>query len=105
MEENQLKLTDVDKANLLETAKWGKFLGIVGFVMSGLIILMALVFIGGMGRSMEVYPGLGSGIGFFYILASLLYIFPSLYVYRFSAHIKAGIQSGDQEMYSSALIT
>lgn len=100
MEEKELSLTVNDKNNLLETAKWGKFLGIVGFVMSGLIILLGVVMFGG--AFDEVYPGFGSGIGVFYILISLLYIFPSLYLFRFSTQMKEGIASGDQDRCSEA---
>lgn len=100
MEENEIVLTKIDKNNFLETARWGKFLGIVGFVMSGLVILGGLTMFGGAFN--EVYPGLGGGIGFIYILASLLYIFPSLYTYRFSTKIKMGLQQNDQELCSEA---
>ena len=32
MEENEIVLTRINKSNLPETARWGKFPGIVGFV-------------------------------------------------------------------------
>ncbi|WP_424963525.1 DUF5362 family protein [Ekhidna sp.] len=103
MEDKNLTLTIDDKNNFLETAKWGKFLGIVGFILSGLIIIVSLIFIGGVGLNPgELYPGIGSGIGFFYLIFSLIYIFPSLYVYRFAVHIQEGIRSDDQEKCSSA---
>ncbi len=98
MEESDLKLSKADRSNLLETAKWGKFLGIVGFVMSGFIVLGGITMFGGAFNT--VYPGLGSGIGFIYILASLLYIFPSLYTYKFSTKIKFGLQKDDPEACS-----
>ena len=100
MEENQLKLTDTDQANLLETAKWGKFLGIVGFIMSGFIVLAGLAMFGGAFGG--VYPGLGGGVGIVYVLMSLLYIFPSLYLFRFSTQVKQGILSNDQDQCSEA---
>ncbi|MEO1254900.1 MAG: DUF5362 family protein, partial [Bacteroidota bacterium] len=49
-----------------------------------------------------LYGGLGSVMGFFYILIALLYIFPSLYVYRFSSKIQEGIRSSDQSKCSYA---
>lgn len=100
MEENELRLTDHDKANFLETARWGKFLSIVRFVMSGFIVLAGLAMFGGAFGG--VYPGLGGGVGIIYVLMSLLYIFPSLYLYRFSTQIKDGIQGNDQGRSSEA---
>ncbi len=100
MEENELVLTKADRSNFLETAKWGKFLGIVGFVMSGFIVLAGLTMFGGAFGG--VYPGLGGGVGFIYILMSLLYIFPSLYLYRFSTKMKLGLQQNDAESCSDA---
>ncbi|WP_370089434.1 DUF5362 family protein [Ekhidna sp.] len=100
MEENQLKLTSADQANFLETARWGKFLSIVGFVMSGFIVLAGLAMFGGAFGG--VYPGLGGSVGIVYILFSLLYIFPSLYLFRFSTQVRNGIKANDQSECSEA---
>lgn len=100
MEEKEIILTGPDKTNLLETARWGKFLAIVGFVMSGFVVLAGLVMFGG--AFDEVYPGFGGGIGVFYILFSLLYIFPSLFLFRFSTQMKDGIRNEDQASCSEA---
>lgn len=100
MEENELILTKADRNNFLETAKWGKFLGIIGFIMSGFVVLAGLSMFGG--AFDEVYPGIGGGIAIIYLLASLLYIFPSLYTYRFSTKLKEGLQQNDQELCSDA---
>ncbi|WP_425390583.1 hypothetical protein [Ekhidna sp.] len=105
MEENNLVITGADKSNLLETARWGKFLGIVGFIMSGLVLLIAIFMIVGL-SSMDgsFNPGWESGIGFLYFPVALLYIFPSLYLYRFSVRLNQGIKSMDQESCSSAYL-
>lgn len=100
MEESELKLTGPDKKNFLETAKWGKFLSIVGFIMSGIIVLGGLTFAGG--AFGDLYPGIGGGVGIFYVLIALLYIFPSLYLYRFSSQITSGIKDDDQQLCSEA---
>ncbi|WP_420577528.1 DUF5362 family protein [Ekhidna sp.] len=103
MEETNLVLTESDKTNLLEAVKWGKFLAIIGLIMSGMVVLFGLIMIGGAGGAFdEVYPGIGGGVGFIYILFSLLYIFPSLYLLRFSTQLKRGINSSDQESCSDA---
>ena len=104
MEENELVLTKADKNNLVQTAKWGKFLSIVGFVMTGLILLGGLSFIGGglAGEELGIYAGLGGAMGFFYILIAVVYVFPSYYLYRFSTQITDGLKSGNQDRCSEA---
>lgn len=86
---------------LLETAKWAKFLAIVGFVFIGLIILGALIAIVS-GASMSRFSGL-SGIsggpfvmGFTYLLMALLYYFPTRYLYNFAVKMKLAIQNSQQ---------
>ncbi len=104
MEENELVLTKADKNNLIQTAKWGKFLSIVGFVMTGLILIGGLTFIvGGVaGEDLGIYAGMGGVMGFFYILIALVYIFPSYYLNRFSMQIKNGIQSNNETQCTEA---
>ena len=58
--------------------------------MSGFIVLAGLAMFGGAWG--DVYPGVGGGVGIIYVLMSLLYIFPSLYLYRFSSQIKEGFK-------------
>ncbi|MEO9871918.1 DUF5362 family protein [Ekhidna sp.] len=99
MEENELKLTGKDKDNFLETAKWGKFLAIVGFILSGLMIVAGLSMMTGSFADIPVQFG---AFGFIYILLSLLYVFPSLYLFRFSTQIKQGINEKNQELCSEA---
>ena len=103
--DNELKLNKEDQNNLIQTAKWAKFLGIVGFVMSGLIVLFGLSIMGGFLLGNEfgnIYGGMGSAMGFFYILFSLIYIFPSYYVFRFGTQISSGLRSGNQAQCSEA---
>jgi hypothetical protein len=60
-------LSNEDRENLGLTAYWTKFIGIVGFVMSGLILLLALFMIMGM-TAMSSMQGLGASSGIFVIL-------------------------------------
>lgn len=100
---NQLTISP-DIVNFLrETAKWAKFLSIVGFVMMGLFVIMGVFFsamIGGMGGAAA---GLGGGfLGLVYVAMAALYFFPILYLYRFSTQIKTAIDNNDQGFLSSA---
>ena len=95
--ESDLILTSTDKNNLLETSRWGKFLGVVGFIMSGLLALVSITFMGGTFiNPNDIYPGLGASIFIIYLVIAVIYVFPSLYVFRYSIKIKEGINSSDQ---------
>jgi len=97
---------------LKETAKWGKFIAIVGFVMMALLVIFALFAGTVMATAMSQLQGMedagaagavGSGmITFIYILMAMLYFFPLLYLYRFSTKIQAALQSDDQYYLSEA---
>ncbi len=101
MEENQLILTKADQNNFLDTAKWGKFLAIMGFIASGFMILagLAVMGTGSLYNEMPFAPG---AFGLFYILFSLVYIFPSIYLLRFSNQVQNGIREQNQQQCSEA---
>lgn len=96
---SELIVTSEMRGFLKETAKWGKFLAITGFVMMGLGILGMLIgggailaeSAGGMGLG-----GFGGGIMLMYLLIFVLYIFPLLYLYRFSVNTQKALMSDDQ---------
>lgn len=89
---------------LKETAKWGKFLAIVGFVMVGLFVILGIFmgfFMGTMMSGMEeagVFGGaMGGALGLVYVVLGLFYLFPCLYLYRFSTKMKTAIAQDDQQ--------
>jgi hypothetical protein len=94
-EQTPLELPNESQFYLWETRKWGNFLGILGFIFVGLMVL------GGIGMGMfssalREYGNLGfPGFGFtlLYLLMALLYFFPILYIYRFSSHMKIALQT------------
>ncbi len=101
-----LNVDSQSKAYLQETAKWGTFLSIIGFIGCALIILAGIFMAVGASqfdRSFNEYggrsrglQGLGTVMAFAYILFAVLYFFPCLYLMRFSSHIKAAVASDDQ---------
>jgi hypothetical protein len=102
-----LQVDNVCQSYLMETAKWGKFLAIIGFIGCGLLVLIAL-FAGTAISSLSSTMG-GPGAGFgglitvFYILFALLYFFPLYYLYNFSVKMQAAIRSNDQSALQAAL--
>jgi len=115
MEENQsqlfsLTIDPVIKSHLSETARWGKFLSILGFIMCVLIVVLG-VFFGTffstiMNRTEEPYNSpinsgsLGAMMAVIYIIIAVVYFFPCLFLYRFSTKMKAALNSNDQAYLS-----
>ncbi|AEV98356.1 hypothetical protein A4D02_22610 [Niastella koreensis] len=92
-----------------ETARWAKFLSIVGFVMCGLLVIFA-VFAGSIisilskvGSSYEsstyssaVMGVYSYGIAAGYIILALLFFFPCLYLFNFSSKMQTALRNNDQ---------
>lgn len=90
------------KSYLAETARWGKFLAIVGFVGIGLLVLMGLFFGTFMSSMMGMGMG-GAGMGLspfiftvYFLLIALIYLFPVLYLYRFSTKMQIALRSDNE---------
>lgn len=98
-----LKNSEIE-AYLLTTAKWGKFLAIVGYVGLVLMILASVTLLGQDSGGTAI-PGttIGSGlIGIVYILFVIAYYFPVTFLYRFSVKIQSAIQQNDETNYTLA---
>ncbi len=94
----EMRLNDRMKVYLLETARWAKFLAIVGFVGMGLLVIVGLAFMVGFSAFNSLSESkvpIGS-FGIIYILMAVLYIFPLMYLYRFAEQIRQGIAVNDE---------
>lgn len=91
---------------LNETARWGKFLSIVGFVMCGIIVLLAFFagsILGAIGGQFGMMGAMGgAGLTVMYLLIALLYFFPCLYLYNFSTKMKAALTTNDQLLLNTS---
>jgi hypothetical protein len=100
--------------NLTETAKWGKFLAIIGFIGCGFLVIFSF-FAGSFlanSSALSTYQGtevrtLTNGLGAFltviYIGIAVIYFFPCLYLFRFSARMKAALLTNDQTKLNQSL--
>lgn len=95
---------------LSEAAKWGKFLAIMGFIFCGLMAIFAL-FAGtllasmmpGMGSSEGATAALGGGfVTVIYLILALIYFFPCLYLFNFSAKMQVALRSNQQDMLNTS---
>src|ERR1700743_775698 len=105
-----LSLTFEGQTYLREAGKWAGFLGIVGFILCGLFLILAL-FIGTLfstlGQLSPAYAEMPAYVGTIYavflVLIDVMYFFFALYLYQFSVRIKKGIVFTDQFYLTQAL--
>ncbi len=100
-----LQLDTTSQNHLLETAKWGKFLAIVGFVMIAFFLVSAFevtaIFSATL-SSTQMPPFMGIGLSAGFIIVALLGFIPTLLLFQFSTKLKKSIQLGDQEGVTQA---
>jgi len=108
MEHNQtaslfsLAIDPVTKAHLSETAKWARFLAIVGFILLGLLVVGGISVALFVDRPIDsyggngVFDGFGVGLSFLYIIAAVIWFFPLLFLYRFASRMKTALSGNDQ---------
>lgn len=89
-------------SHLRETAKWAKFLSIVGFVFIGILLLFVL-FAGTMISSYSYSSPIGAALGsrggtqIVLLLAMLaLYFFPCLFMFQFANKMLRALRNNDQ---------
>ncbi|HEX9512801.1 MAG TPA: DUF5362 family protein [Puia sp.] len=105
MEQNTESLFELQvdhnaSAYLGETARWAKFLAILGFICSGILVLVALFagsFIATLAGGMGGASYLGGMISFVYIVIALVMFFPNLYLFNFASRMQVALRSNDQE--------
>ncbi len=107
----------IDSTSILylrETAKWAKFLSIIGFIMCGLLAVLAF-FIGSIMASLSPLGDLdGSGtyssssvfggrfVTILYLIIAVVYLMPCLYLYRFTEKMQLALASNDQAFLTSS---
>ncbi|HXS37421.1 MAG TPA: hypothetical protein VN721_12025 [Flavipsychrobacter sp.] len=103
----QIEVDEVAKSYMLETARWAKFLAILGFIAVGLVFLLAIVlfiFIIGNGNAFDLSNG--SQIGFkalVYAIGAPLYFYPAYALYKFSRLIKTALVTSNKLLFDNAL--
>ena len=97
-------LNHESRSFLKETAKWAKFLAIVGFIFVGLMVLFALMFGTIMGTTLQdAGPPLSSGFfTIFYLIFAGIYVLPILYLFRFATKMQMALKDQDQQSLSSS---
>lgn len=99
-----LVVDDQLKYYIRDTAKWAKFLAIVGFIFTAIIVIMAF----SMGGLMSVFSRMGGfpNVGgvfltILYLIIALLYFIPCLFLYRFARRTQIALDQNQQEQLLS----
>ena len=94
------------KSHLSETAKWAKFLSVLGLIVCALLVIggiFAATVLSTLQRTnrfndgLPVYTVAPAFIAIIYIVIAILYFFPCLYLLRFANKMKTALASDNQE--------
>jgi hypothetical protein len=103
--ENQLTTAAV--GFLQESAKWSKFMAIIGFVGIGLMVLVSLFMaIGFSAMSASTMPELPFPMSVFsilYVLFAAIYFFPVYYLYQYATKTSAALHSKNKQLLADGL--
>ncbi len=103
----ELNLNAHSRSFLKEIAGWTYFLSIIGFIFVGLLVLIAV-------SANSIYNNMAQfsqespfDVGLFmtavYVIVSLIYFFPILFLFKFSKRLKSALKSKEDEELASAL--
>lgn len=101
---NDLEITDTLKTYLSDTAKWAKFLSIIGLICCIVMLITAFYAAFYVSPIMNNRYGfsLGRTISAVYIFLAVVWFFPSLFLYKFSVKLLDAIKRNVQENIESA---
>jgi hypothetical protein len=103
--ENQL--THAAIGFLKESAKWSKFMAIIGFIGIGLMVLASLFMAIGFraigASNMPDLPFSMSVFSIIYVLFAAIYFFPVYYLYQYATKTSAALQSKNKQLLADGL--
>ena len=108
--DNDLQLSNSAQNFLSESARWARFLAIIGFIFCGFMAVIAF-FIPAVIVNLPPYnnmpagfsSGAAAGITILYLLLALLLFFPCLYLYKFSIKMQVSLNTVSQETFEESL--
>src|SRR5687768_16707413 len=101
----ELQIDHQASSFLRETAKWSKFLAIIGFIFIGLVLLILVLAGAGMSSALgSTYGAALSGVAGTVLLGGmmLIYLFPCLYLYKFATKMQVALRNIDQETLNTS---
>lgn len=96
LDSDQLKISQSIREYLLTSAKWARFLAIIGFIFTGFMGIASLFLL-----VTAMISGIGSLIliAAVYLVLTAVMILPALYLIRFAGSAERGLNSGKQEEF------
>lgn len=108
-EQEALHLDASSSSYMLETARWARFLAVIGFVAMGIIMLgaIALLFTANTSQFAEEYgnayaAGYKTGMMLFYTILVLIFFYPLYALLKFSNLIKSAVANINQNEFDEA---
>ena len=108
---SELQVDSIATSHLKETARWAKFLAVLGIVLSILIAILAFfagTILSDMSKSFQNNASagaIGSGlITVIYLFVAVIYFFLSLFLLRFATKMKLALTTNDQETFNGSLM-
>jgi hypothetical protein len=106
-----LTITEDIRSFIYESSKWTKFLSILGFVFTAMLILLSLsagAIISATnaiaGAQNNPYAAMGSGfLTVFFLVSAAINFYPSFVLFKFSTSARQAVLYGDQESLSVAM--
>lgn len=95
-------LTATMVRHLKEASPWIRFLGILSFIVCGLLALfaIAMIVVPGLSGLTDEMPswgtGLGVGMGLFYLVVAVVMFFPARYLHRLGSKLRDYGKSGSE---------
>ena len=104
IDNENLIITDSMKGHLSKMAYWAKLFGVLGFICSALMVMLAIgmFFFGTSLAELDSEVGAMTGFGFIYIILAIIYFFPSKYIYGFSKQCRLALNTNSQASISAA---
>lgn len=108
---NDLQISPQTLGYLQESARWGKFLAIMGFILCGFLAIMAFVLPTFLARlpqysslSSSFSSGMQAGMTVLYLVCAGMLFLPCLYLYKFSIKMQLAIKSVNQENFDESFM-
>ncbi len=106
---NDLVISSISQSTLLSSAKWAKFLAIVGFIFIAIMVLGGLfaqtLMSSYSGSASTAYSGdLIKYMGIVYVVFAIILFFPCLYLFKFSNKMQEAVRTSSQESVDTAFI-
>src|SRR6185437_11613645 len=102
----KIEVDEIAKSYMLETARWAKFLAILGFIGIGLLFLSSIILfivIIVNGNAFDLSNNSQIGIeALVYVIGAPLYFYPVFALYKFSRLIKTAIATSNKQLFDKA---